>query len=120
MEGPPGEIARLLYPQAEDLTILKPRHSAFFASPLELLLAEMRTRELIICGLATDICVQLTAMDAFLREYRVWVPADCNAAESREAKEAALAYMAGILKCDTTPAAAAPKRARRARPKQAA
>src|SRR6476659_3795299 len=29
IEGPPGEIARLLYPQAEDLTILKPRHSAF-------------------------------------------------------------------------------------------
>jgi nicotinamidase-related amidase len=120
MEGPPGEIARLLYPQAQDLTILKPRHSAFFASPLELLLTEMRARELVICGLATDICVQLTAMDAFLREYRVWVPADCNAAESREAKEAALAYMAGILKCDTAPFSGAPKRARRAGPRQAA
>lgn len=119
MEGPPGEIARLLYPQARDLTILKPRHSAFFASPLELLLSEMQTRELIICGLATDICVQLTAMDAFLREYRVWVPADCNAAESREDKEAALAYMAGVLKCDTAPSTSASKRARRNDPKQA-
>ena len=29
----------------------------------------MQARELVICGLATDICVQLTAMDAFLREY---------------------------------------------------
>ena len=75
---------------------------------------------MIICGLATDICVQLTAIDAFLREYRVWVPADCNAAESLAAKETSLAYMAGILKCDTTPALGAPKRARRARPKQAA
>lgn len=119
MEGPPGEMARLLYPQAQDLTVLKPRHSAFFASPLELLLAQMQTRELIICGLATDICVQITAMDAFLREYRTWVPSDCSAAESREAHEAALAYMAGILKCDIAPSASAPTRPRRARAKKA-
>jgi nicotinamidase-related amidase len=114
MEGPPGEIARLLYPQAEDLTILKPRHSAFYASPLELLLTEMQARELVICGLATDMCVQLTAGDAFLREYKAWVPADCTAAESPEAKAASLAYMAEVLKCDTAPSARpARKRARR-------
>jgi nicotinamidase-related amidase len=118
MEGPPGEIARLLYPQAGDLTILKPRHSAFYASPLELLLAQMNARQLIICGLATDICVQLTAMDAFLREFRVWVPSDCTAAESGEAKEAALAYMASVLKCDIAPSCPAPRRARRARATQ--
>jgi nicotinamidase-related amidase len=106
MEGPPGEIARLLYPQAEDLTILKPRHSAFYASPLELLLTEMQARELVICGLATDMCVQLTAMDAFLREFQTWVPADCTAAESAAAKAASLEYMATVLKCDTAPAAA--------------
>jgi nicotinamidase-related amidase len=120
MEGPPGEIARALYPQAQDLTILKPRHSAFFASPLELLLKEMQAQELIICGLATDMCVQLTAADAFLREYRTWVPCDCTAAESPDAKEAALAYMAEILRCDVSRSAPPPKRAQRARRKQAA
>jgi nicotinamidase-related amidase len=107
MNGPPGDIARLLYPQAEDLTILKPRHSAFFASPLELLLREMEARELIICGLATDMCVQLTAMDAFLREYPAWVPADCTAAESAEAKGSSLAYMANVLKTDVRPSSPA-------------
>ena len=70
----------------------------------------MQARELVICGLATDICVQLTAMDAFMREYPVWVPADCTAAESREAKAASLAYMAGVLQCDTTPSTQQPKR----------
>lgn len=103
LEGEAGEIAKLLYPQAHDLTILKPRHSAFFASPLELLLAEMDTRELVICGLATDMCVQLTAADAFLREFRVWVPADCTGAETEEAKATALAYMRDVLKCDVRP-----------------
>jgi nicotinamidase-related amidase len=115
MEGAPGEIARLLYPQAEDLTILKPRHSAFFASPLELLLMQMQAEELVICGLATDICVQLTAMDAFLREYRIWVPADCTAAESEAAKAASLAYMETVLKCDTEPSTRGEPRRKAAR-----
>lgn len=100
LPGEPGEIARLLRPQEEDLTVLKPRHSAFYASPLELLLAEMETRELILCGLAADMCVQLTAADAFLREYQVWVPADCTAAETPKAKANALEYMADVLKCE--------------------
>ena len=116
MEGPPGEIASLLYPQAHDLTILKPRHSAFYASPLELLLAEMQARELVICGLATDMCVQLTAMDAFLREFNTWVPSDCTAAESTAAKTASLAYMRTVLKCDTS-AASAPVARRKPRKK---
>ena len=112
---PAGEIARLLYPQASDLTILKPRHSAFYASPLELLLTEMQTRELVICGLATDMCVQMTASDAFLREFQTWVPGDCTAAESPRAKTASLAYMADVLKCDVSPAAAGKRRARKRR-----
>jgi nicotinamidase-related amidase len=95
-----GTIARLLAPRATDLTLLKPRHSAFFGSPLELLLAEMQARELVVCGLAADICVQLTAADAFLRGFAVWVPADCTAAETPKAKADALKYMAAILKCD--------------------
>jgi isochorismate hydrolase len=113
MDGAPAEMANLLYPQASDLTLLKPRHSAFFASPLEMLLSEMQAKELIICGLATDLCIQLTAMDAFLREFEIWVPSDCTAAESAEAKDASLAYMASALRCDT---AAATPRARAGKP----
>jgi len=113
MEGPAGEVTRLLYPQAGDLTILKPRHSAFFASPLELLLTQMQARELVICGLATDMCVQLTATDAFLREFKAWVPSDCTAAESPQAKAASLAYMSTILKCDISPSAAPPRKGSR-------
>jgi nicotinamidase-related amidase len=59
----------------------------------------MAARELVICGLATDMCVQLTAADAFLREFKVWVPADCTAAEDEQSKATALAYMASVLKC---------------------
>lgn len=107
LPGAAGEITRLLAPGPQDLTVLKPRHSAFYASPLELLLHEMHARELIICGLASDICVQITAADAFLREFRIWVPGDCTAAETPQAKSASLAYMAGVLKCETRSSTAA-------------
>jgi nicotinamidase-related amidase len=103
--GIAAEIAHLLQPRPDDLTVLKPRHSAFFGSPLEILLDLMNVEELIITGLATDICVQMTAADAFLRDYRSKVPADCTAAESQERRQVALHYMRDILKCDIAPMA---------------
>jgi len=96
-----GAIARLLAPRPTDITLLKPRHSAFYGSALELLLKEMGTRELVLAGIATDMCVQMTAADAFLRGFEgVWVPSDCTAAETPQAKAASLAYMREVLKCD--------------------
>lgn len=99
-----GEIARLLAPGPRDITLLKPRHSAFYCTALELLLKEMGARELIVAGLSTDMCVQMTAADAFLRGFEgVWVPADCTAAETPAAKAQSLKYMKEVLKCDVRP-----------------
>lgn len=96
-----GEIARLLAPRPRDITLLKPRHSAFYGSALELLLKEMGARELVLSGLATDMCVQMTAADAFLRGFEgVWVPPECTAAETPQAKAASIRYMREVLKCD--------------------
>ena len=104
-QGASGEMARLLHPQQGDLTILKPRHSAFLGSPLDLLLSRMEAEEIIITGVATDICVQLTAMDGFLRGYTLRVPADCTAAESADYRKQSIAYMERVLKCDVSPSA---------------
>jgi nicotinamidase-related amidase len=101
--GTPAQIVRLLRPKPGDLTILKPMHSAFFGSPLNIVLDKIGARSVILAGLATDICVQLTAGDALLRGFRIAVPQDCTAAESEAKKEAALAYMQDILKCDIRP-----------------
>ena len=98
-----ASIVRLLRPQRGDLTVLKPMHSAFFGTPLDIILDKIGVRSLIMAGLATDICIQLTAADAFLRSLAVHAPEDCTAAESQEKKDAALAYMRDILKCDTRP-----------------
>ena len=103
--GASGEMARLLRPERGDLTVLKPRHSAFLGSPLDLLLARIEAKDLILTGVATDMCVQLTAMDGFLRGFTQHVPSDCSAAESAEHHKQSLAYMARILRCDISPSA---------------
>ena len=106
-----GEIVRLLAPRPHDITLLKPRHSAFYCTALELLLKDMDTRELVLAGLATDMCVQMTAADAFLRGFEgVWVPPECTAAETPQAKAASIKYMRDVLKCDVRSARSAAAR----------
>jgi nicotinamidase-related amidase len=109
-DGKPAaaKIAGWLKPHQADFTILKPRHSAFYATPLALLLSQLRCKRLIVAGLATDNCVLFTAMDAYLHGYALWVPEDCTAAESAEAKQGALAHMKRVLKAETRPAGDVP------------
>jgi nicotinamidase-related amidase len=95
--GVSAEIARLLSPEPEDIAVLKARHSAFYETPLQLLLQQLHARELIVVGVATEWCALFTAMDAYVRGYSLWVPADCVASESRERHQAALLYMAQVL-----------------------
>lgn len=99
LPGGRGEIATLLAPTQQDLTLLKPLHSAFHSTPLEHLLRQMKTTHLVVVGFATDMCVQLTAMDAYMRGFEVWVPRNCTAAENGERKDCALAQMARVFKC---------------------
>jgi nicotinamidase-related amidase len=100
-EGSPGaELARLLRPEAEDHSILKPRHSAFYGTPLEFLLDDLEIDSLILTGLAADICVLFTAHDAYVRQYHLWVPADCVASPKDIDRKNALHHMAEVLKAD--------------------
>jgi nicotinamidase-related amidase len=115
--GTAGRMARLMTPTRRDFAILKPRHSAFYATPLDLLLEQLRCKHLIVTGIAADNCVFFTAMDAYLRGYSLWVPVDCVAAESTEARDQALAQMARVLKADTRPSDSQ-KKARPAPPRQ--
>jgi nicotinamidase-related amidase len=98
-------VADLLRPDEDDYFVLKPRHSAFFSTSLELLLEHFQTRTLVIVGLAGNNCIVATATDAYMRGYRVIVPADAVASEQPELNEAALAHMRLVLKAQTPPAA---------------
>jgi len=103
--GAAAKLARFLAPAEEDLIVLKPRHSGFYQTPLDLLLHDLKAKELVIVGLSTDYCVKCTAMDAYVRGYRVCVPADCTAAESVQRRDDALTWMKDALKARTGPIA---------------
>jgi nicotinamidase-related amidase len=101
-------LVSLLCPQSDDLSILKPRHSAFYGTPLEFLLDELRIDGLILTGLQAHICVLFSAHDAYLRRYRLWVPAGCVASESPADERAALRHMAGVTRAEVRPYSSLP------------
>jgi nicotinamidase-related amidase len=98
--GASERLIGLLAPGAHDRSILKPRHSAFFGTPLEFLLDGLGVRRLILTGLAADNCIMFTAHDAYLRKYELWVPRDCVASEREVYRRHALDYMARVVKAD--------------------
>lgn len=106
-DGVPGQfLSEALRPQAHHYFVLKPRHSAFYCTPLELLLNQLGVHTLILTGLAGNICVLFTAHDAYLREYNLIVPADGMASNTAEENARASAQMEAILKADIGPAVA--------------
>src|SRR5688572_30699193 len=99
------QTSRMLKPNATDYFVLKPRHSGFFASSLGPLLEHLRVRRLILCGIATNLCVLFTAHDAHIRGYPIVVLSDCCAAESDFDHDVALAQLkrfCGAVVCQST------------------
>ena len=96
-------IAELLVPDEDDYFVLKPKHSGFFSTTLDLLLEYLGVRTLIVAGFAGNNCVLFTANDAYMRDYRLIIPADCTASNTREDNENALQQMQQVLKADINP-----------------
>jgi nicotinamidase-related amidase len=97
------EIVRLLTPETDDYFVLKPRHSAFFQTNMEILLDYLGAHTLIVTGMAADICVLFTANDAYMREYHPIVPPDCVASENPQNTRTVLELMQRVLKAQITP-----------------
>jgi nicotinamidase-related amidase len=95
--GTSAAITDLLAPDENDIAVVKPRHSAFYETPLQLLLQQLNVREIVLSGVATEWCVLFTAMDAYVRGYTLRVPQDCIASASAERHRAASAYMSDVL-----------------------
>jgi nicotinamidase-related amidase len=91
-------IVALLQPDEDDYFVLKPKHSAFVQPNLEILLQYLGVKTLILTGLVTKFCVLFSANDAYVRDFRVCVPADCVVSESDDRRDQALVLMHRVLK----------------------
>lgn len=96
-----AEMAKILCPEKNDLFILKPRHSAFYSSNLEVFLKDMEIETLILTGIAGNICILFTAHDAHVRNYKIIVPRDCIASNTKTLNDQALNLMSTALKIKT-------------------
>lgn len=98
-------LAQMLAPEDDDYFVLKPKHSGFYSTTLDILLDYLGVRALIVTGLAGNICVLFTANDAYMRDFRLFVPRDCCASNTVEENRHALDQMKKVLKADTMLAA---------------
>jgi nicotinamidase-related amidase len=102
-QGSRGQaIARRLAPDPVDYCILKPKHSAFYATVLGTLLEHLGVRRLILTGVTAQQCVLFTANDGHVRDLELLIPRDCVASESRAAAKLALRYFQEVLGVDVT------------------
>jgi nicotinamidase-related amidase len=86
-------LSQRLKPGPSDYFILKPRHSAFFATSLAPLLEDLKVRRLFLAGIATNLCVLFTAHDAHMQRFKIVVLSDCCAAESNFDHDVALSQL---------------------------
>jgi len=93
-------IVELLSPKERDYFVLKPKHSGFFSTTLDVLLARLGVKTVIITGMAANICVLFTANDAYMRNLDVIVPSDCAASNTKELNDYALDQMRTVVKAN--------------------
>jgi nicotinamidase-related amidase len=92
------KIIDRLYPKDDEYFLIKPKHSAFYGTALNTLLYNLHVKELVITGIAGNICVLFTANDAYMREYQITIPSDCIASNTKEDNDFALKMMENTLK----------------------
>ena len=90
VEGTWGADFFRVQPGADEFVVQKHRYSAFVGTDLEVVLRARDVKTVVLAGVATDICVESTARDAFMRDYHVVVVGDCTAATRPEVQASTL------------------------------
>jgi nicotinamidase-related amidase len=103
--SPGRRVSRGLRPTKSDYFVLKPKHSGFFDTTLDTLLAALRIRRVILTGIAGNICVLFTANDAYMRGLKIFAPSDCIVSNTPEENGHALKQIETVLKGNLTTSA---------------
>jgi nicotinamidase-related amidase len=94
-------VEPLLPPDAASF-VIKARHTIFYMTPLEYLLAQREIDHLVLLGQVTEQCILYSALDAYVRHLRVTVPPDGVAHIHQDLADAALKMMERNMRAELT------------------
>lgn len=89
-----AEFASALGVEDDDVVVTKHRYSGFHETALDTILRSNDVSEVLIGGVATNVCVESTVRGAFDRDYAVTVLDDCTGSTEPELREATLRNVA--------------------------
>lgn len=100
---PGKKLSAILKPEDDDYFLLKPKHSGFYGTQLDLLLSDLGVKKLIITGVAGNICILFTVNDAYMREFQIHVPENAIASNSARDNQYALNQFREVFGIETKP-----------------
>ena len=65
-------------PTNDDCEVVKHRYSAFVGTTLEVILRSLARQTVVVTGVTTNVCVESTVRDAYMRDYRPLLVEDCT------------------------------------------
>lgn len=85
-----AELIKEISPRPKDILITKDRYSAFENTRLDMKLRALKVSTVIICGVMTNLCVETTARDAFIKDYQPVIVEDACATKNRAYHKASI------------------------------
>jgi nicotinamidase-related amidase len=104
LQGRHHDLVEPILPPTGAAFVTKARHSIFYETSLEYLLRSKGVERLILTGQVTEQCVLYSALDAYVRHYRVTVPQDAVAHIHADLADAALRLMKRNMRAQITSA----------------
>jgi ureidoacrylate peracid hydrolase len=75
-----AEFYEGISPLPSERIVIKHRYSAFINTDLNTVLKARGIQSVLVCGVATNVCVETTARDGYMYDYYVTLIDDCSAA----------------------------------------
>ena len=105
LDGERPDLVEPIAPADDALSVIKVRHSAFFASPLEYLLRRQEINRIVLTGQVTEQCILYSALDGYVRHFEVVVARDAVGHIDADLGGAALKMMERNMTASVLPAA---------------
>jgi nicotinamidase-related amidase len=106
LQGAEPSLVQPIAPADDVPLLVKARHSIFYETQLEYLLHEREVEHIVLVGQVTEQCILYSALDGYIRHFRVTVARDAVAHIHPDLADAALKMMETNMRAEITDAAA--------------